>query len=346
MKKVLKSSSKLSSISVYPYSLTFTSQAPRQGALIKIVSDQGEEGLSDLAPLPLWSLETLDEALHQLRSFAKKLIGSSLSLEVLSFFLKQNPLYKSVSFALESAYLSLLSFPQSFSMQASALFMGSYDTILHLASLRKKEGFRSAKLKVSHLSFKEASSLIHLLKDDFSLRIDVNRAWETSTALQFFSKFDPGTFDYVEEPFKHPQDLHLFTHPLAIDESFGKELSLDDLENLPSLTALVYKPTLQGGLLHQQSIIEWTKKRNIRLVLSSSFESSIGLLQIASLAHYLCLDEPLGIGTYHYFENSLFDLEFEKGKLKAPPCLKTLALESVRESKAEIIGSIFEELTF
>lgn len=141
--------------------------------------------------------------------------------------------------------------------------MGSPQEILHQAALREQEGFISAKLKVSNHSFQEAANLIYQLKDRFRLRIDVNRAWKTDCSLKFFAQFPLDTFDYVEEPFKNPADLALFPHPLAIDESFPSDLSLKQLESLPTLKALIYKPTIQGGISGCLPVHKWAKQKGV-----------------------------------------------------------------------------------
>jgi O-succinylbenzoate synthase len=199
--------------------------------------------------------------------------------------------------------------------------MGSLEEILLQAKKRKKEGFTSAKLKVSQLSFQDAFRAIELLKEDFYLRIDVNRSWTTKDSIDFFSQFPPHTFDYVEEPFQNPYDLEKFQiHPLAIDESFPKNLSLKDLEKLPQLKAVIYKPTLQGGLIGCLDLHTWTQKRGVQLILSSTFESDLGLSHILGLYLHLSLKNPVGIGTYHFLNKYLLNppLEFSNSYLKIP----------------------------
>jgi O-succinylbenzoate synthase len=118
--------------------------------------------------------------------------------------------------------------------------------------------------------------------------------------LRFFSKFSEESFDYVEEPFRNPKDLGLFSHPLAVDESFPSDLSFEDLERLPALKALIYKPTIQGGLSNCLGLQRWAIARGLSVVLSSSFESDVGLASVACMARRLGIQAPLGIGTYHY----------------------------------------------
>ncbi len=297
----------IQSLSLHPYEIPLASGQIRSGALIKIVDQNENWGIGDIAPLPKWSRETLEDAIEQIRLRKEELVSFDWNGDTFLNQLKLLDLLPSVSFGLESALFSILDPLPEFSIPTSALLMGSREEILSQAALRLEEGFTSAKLKVSNLKFDEAAELIHRLKDKFRLRIDVNRAWTTEDSLRFFSQFSLDTFDYVEEPFQNHHDLSQFLHPLAVDESFPQDLSLSELESLPTLKALIYKPTIQGGMLGCLPLLEWAKKRGISLVLSSSFESDLGLAQIAALAHRLSLSSPVGIGTYHHMNRHLTD---------------------------------------
>lgn len=243
----------------------------------------------EVAPLSGRSQETLQEAIAQLQTL--DWVSHIQDLESLSLF-------PSVHFGLESALLPPL---PTATLPESALFMGTPSEILTQATAREREGYKSAKLKVSQLTFSEASYLIDRLAPRFFLRIDVNRNWDMEEALRFFSAYPKDFFDYIEEPFKDPRELPFFTHPLAIDESFPHDLSLPDLEKLPTLHALIYKPTLQGGLSKALPLYRWAQNKNLQFVLSSSFESQAGLSHIASLARRLGPNiPPLGLGTRHF----------------------------------------------
>lgn len=296
---------KIEILSLYPYEIPLTNGQIRKGTLIKITGQEGNIGWGEVAPLPKWSHETLDESLLQLRQKHQEIMKVNWTAGNCLQEIGKLSLLPSVTFGLESALLSILCPISEHTVLTSALLMGSIAEIMKQAELRYKEGYTSAKLKVSNLSFEEATQIIHQLKDKFRLRIDVNRAWKTSDSLRFFEQFPLDTFDYVEEPFQDPNDLAVFPHPLAVDESFPQDLSLDQLESLPTLKALIYKPTIQGGLLGCLQLHEWTKKRGMELVLSSSFESDVGLAYVASIAYRLSLLSPVGIGTYYYFDRHI-----------------------------------------
>lgn len=221
----------------------------------------------------------------------------------------------SLSFALESALLQLLSPLRRKPVKVCAFLMGSPSLIVQEAAKREREGFTVAKLKVAGLSLEEAYPLVKQLQERFRLRIDVNRSWSQEESSRFFERFPPGSFDFIEEPFPKASDFRDFPHPLAIDESFPDELSLKDLEELPNLKALIYKPTLQGGLKRGRALKEWADKRGVSLVISSSFESDAGHLSIAELFCRLSLTEPAGIGTYHYLKRHTLPLLLQGAKI-------------------------------
>lgn len=316
---------KIQSFILHPYELLLTNGQKRFGVLLKITDEKGVGGWGDVAPLPKCSKETLEDSLQQLERRRQDIIRFDWTAHTCLDELAKLELLPSVSFGLESALLSILSPLAEHAIPTSALLMGSPKEILEQASLRYSEGYTSAKLKVNNLNFDEAAHLIHQLKKNFYLRIDVNRAWTTLESLRFFSQFPLDTFDYVEEPFANPNDLALFPHPLAIDESFPKDLSLEWLESLPTLKALIYKPTIQGGLLGCLPLQKWTTQRGISLVLSSSFESDLGLAHVASLAHRLSLSAPVGIGTYHYLTGYLcaIPLRFSRSIVYIPSLIKS-----------------------
>lgn len=311
---------KIKTFSLHPYEIPLIHGPIRKGILVNIVDHEGKSGWGEVAPLPQWSRETLEDSLQQIHQKQQEIMEVDWTDCNCLQELKKLSLLPSVSFGLESALLSILDPDLEHTVPVSALLMGSPEEIMQQAKLRQQEGYTFAKLKVSHLHFKEAAEIIHQLKDIFYLRIDVNRAWKTSESLRFFEQFSLDTFDYVEEPFQNPHDLAIFPHPLAVDESFPHDLSIDQLELIPTLKALIYKPTIQGGLLGCLPLCVWARKRGVDLVLSSSFESDLGLAHIALIASRLSLLSPVGIGTYYYLSHYLCSpaLQFSHSSVHIP----------------------------
>lgn len=272
---------------------------------LQVFDCTGKEGWGECAPLPSFSRETLNDCVLQFAEKQQDIIGIDWLEENIFSHLANLNLLPALSFALESALLSHLNPILDPKISVSALLTGTPGEIMKTADFCYREGYVSAKLKVGHLKFDEAAILIYRLKDKFRLRIDVNRAWNNLESLRFFSQFSKDDFDYIEEPFQNPKELYKFNHPFAVDESFPHCLSYQDLESFSHLKTIVYKPTVQGGILNCLPIKNWASKRNIAIVLSSSFESHLGHSHVASMASRLCLCQPIGIGTFHLSDSLL-----------------------------------------
>lgn len=296
---------KIHTFTLQPYQIYLTIGQVRLGVLVHLVDGNGNRGYGDVAPFPALNRESFKESWNQLNLIKNAVTQTDWTLQNYMEELERLSLYPSVNFGVESALLSLLDPLPAASIQVSALLSGSPHQILEQAKLRKAEGYKVAKLKVGNLSIGDASRLIHQLKDLFLLRIDVNRAWSTEESLRFFSQFALDVFDYVEEPFQNPLELARFPHPIAIDESYPNVLSLEQMEMFPTLKALVYKPTVQGGLSGCIELKKWADERHLSFVLSGCFESDIGVVNIASLAQRLSLEAAVGIGTYHYLKSCI-----------------------------------------
>lgn len=303
---------KIVDFSLYTYKIPFDIDQKREGLLISMTAEDGKRGWGEISPLPNWSLETLSEVIVELKNTKKSYCKIDWKIDDLPEKISELSHYPSVRFGVESALLSILQPAPLGKVLSACLFKGSVNQIINQADFFYNQGYRTAKLKIGHLSFDEAEFLIVNLKNRFHLRVDVNRAWHSKDALFFFSKFQLNTFEYVEEPFYDIENLKKFSHPLAIDESFPSYLSIQDLEKISNLAALIYKPTIQGGLSVIRPLLKWCRARSVSFILSSAFETDIGLYQIAQLAARLSLFSTIGIGTHFYMKERIAE-NFQNG---------------------------------
>ena len=167
-------------------------------------------------------------------------------------------------------------------------------------------GITAVKVKVGQRPIEDEISLIYEVGKvipDVKLRIDANRAWQLTEAKRFIDAVANLNVDYLEEPVKSPADLLSLIPesaiPIALDETVrhkGADIILDLAQ------VYVVKPSLMGGLLIANELIEQSLEAGKRCVISSSWESGIGmfaLLQLASDMPY----EPHGLDTYRYLAN-------------------------------------------
>lgn len=273
----------------------------RKGMILKIKHPDGTTGWGEISPLPERNKETLSQAKQQV-------------LEALEG--RKNILYPSVALGLEMAHQSIS--PINKTLPLCALLTGDPKQILKKAESVYAQGYRTVKLKVSHLSFSDARAVLSLLSPQFQVRVDVNRAWSFDQACAFFSQFDPNAFEFIEEPTYELDKLSKFTHPFALDESLIS-LSSSDLTTFPMLQALIVKPTLIGNQQECAYYHTLAQKLKLSCVLSSAFESGLGILQICKLSQALGMEHvPLGLDTYRFLKEDLLTtaLDFSKPYLK------------------------------
>lgn len=160
-------------------------------------------------------------------------------------------------------------------------------TPLNITSIPVKK-----KIKVGDLSPEEALKTVEPIPQ---MRIDMNRKWSLEEAL-FFAKHFPEV-EYYEEPLRKGEDVSAFPYPVALDESLREK----NLPLYPHVVAHVIKPTMHGFPLPQ-------KQKGIDFILSSSYETELGIYQIAKLAYRLKIPlKPMGLATGHLFKESLFE---------------------------------------
>jgi O-succinylbenzoate synthase len=210
----------------------------------------------------------------------------------------QGPLFPSVEFGLFG-----LTAPRIFEAPVCLFLNGTVEDILKLA--KQNHGCSTAKLKVGHLDVTGAVFLAKTLKQDFRLRLDIGGKWNKEQISRFLSHFAPDDFEFIEDP---GHDVSPF--PMASDD-----LSLG--------STVVWKPMVKG-----------LPRKETPVILSSSYESGIGIHQIATLAHALEIPaHPLGIGTAVHLQEDLledrificdgkihFPAEFQIKQERVTPC--------------------------
>lgn len=262
---------------LYSYELktTWPKQPIRKGLIL-----QWNDGWGEIAPLPGFSSETLDEAREEILSLLPDLASAK-------------PRLPSVQFGIAAA-------SQPFSLMPLKIPLG----LLNLP----RPGFSTLKLKLGHLSAEEAVRHVKTFLGAYRLRLDCNRSWSLDQALVFARHFSPQDFEYMEEPVRTFPELLRFSEstgfPIAVDESVLKF----PYHQIPTLKAVVIKPTVVGSL----------PSLEIPLVLSSAFESSLGLLQIARC--FKTGSPPAGLDTFRFFEDDLLvpPLKAEEGCITWP----------------------------
>ncbi len=312
-----------------PVTLKGTTLRRREGALIRLTTEDGHEGWGEAAPLPNFSPESLEDTIERLRAPAPRLLGREIPTNSPrpdnTPFLELSSLPSSASFGLEVALLSLrascleetlpdlLTEEPVKSVYINGLISGSVEEVLAEASSMREAGYRAVKLKVGRRSVYEDVEVVRIVGEALgggvALRLDANRAWGFDEALEFALGISGTRIEYVEEPLAAPARLGQLARewglPVALDESLvGMEP--EDLERHTYAGAVVLKPTLLGGVSRVLGLAERATAVGMAAVLSSSYESGVGMGTLVGLAASVG-EEPAGLDTYRALAEDVLD---------------------------------------
>ncbi|NTV28775.1 MAG: o-succinylbenzoate synthase [Candidatus Omnitrophica bacterium] len=292
-----------------PYSLRNELIRSRDIIVVQVVTEQGTLGFGEAAPLPGLSPEPLKKVRHQLELLAEDWKGRALparGTDLLTYLEKalDSALFcHSVKFALESAVLmasarveglipcQLITGKGPRAVQSAGLLQGSLPEVLEQARLQKTQGVSVFNLKLGNrnvpLDIRKVEEVKALLGPTGVLRLDANRSWRFDEALLFAQNIGKNQIEYFEEPCAQNdkwETLYRLTDiPLAADESLALH-NIEDLSGMHGLSCFVVKPTVWGGVTGCLSMLRLAKAAAKKVVISSAFESGIGLTMLANLA--------------------------------------------------------------
>jgi O-succinylbenzoate synthase len=249
----------------------------------------GQPHWAEAAPLPDWSFDSFSENLE-----------AALSLPKTEFFLEETNL--SLPAALSSALWLV-----EFASEGNGSDMVDSNTLITGDQAMPEMLGNVVKLKVGKLPFEKdiqrIQQCLSLLSNGQKLRLDANRSWSLDD-VQTLEKTisNVSQIDYIEEPLRNAKEYERWQEfsalPFALDESLMDQECFELIENcLPK--ALVLKPTILGSKRTQRL---FTAARELQLdtIISSSFESPVGLKNLTSLAAQVAPEAVHGLATHHY----------------------------------------------
>jgi len=313
-----------------PLQLKAETITERRGCLIRLHSEGDQTGWGEAAPLPGFSRESLTDTCEQLVSLRSQLVGSGIPEDAAALsgyfdhWLYKHKLAASGRFALETATLNLMAASRSISLarlltdrpmetiQVNGLITDDLPAI-ECARRLSRDGYRAVKMKLGHDTIEQdvarTRDVYHELGGGVALRLDANRAWPFDDAVRFAETITDSRPEYIEEPLADPsrlQEFHARTGlRIALDESL-LEFPPEKLAEYDYVSAVVLKPTLLGGLERTAALARSARKMKIKTIISSCFESSVGIAALAGMAAtYNSIDSPVGLDTLSWFERDL-----------------------------------------
>jgi O-succinylbenzoate synthase len=318
------------------YPMPRKSNLIRSGLYVRMLADAGFVSFGEIAPLEGFSSETLDEAIEQSHRYAPLFTGLPVNADAIRTVFSGGGggggvAYPSVLCGFELALAAMISGslnPASVDNRAvagpvwstmsrrsrvelCALLSGSYNDVLNQARASVSAGFQTYKLKVGSDDLDRDVALIGELRNVIgptaNVRIDANRAWTVTSAVHVLERTREVGFEYVEEPLQDSKDLpdllSALSVPVALDESTDEVLTrAGAISDVSGLTALILKPMMRRGYQGSFDLAREALGSGVNCVVSSSFESRIGLGGLFTLAAGLPGDGlAAGLDTGHYF---------------------------------------------
>ncbi|MDX2108990.1 MAG: o-succinylbenzoate synthase [Verrucomicrobiota bacterium] len=301
----------------YPMQTAHGSWTERHGIILRLTDSEGRNGFGEIAPLPDFGTETMDDAVACLRELGATLPDAPTQPDDTSRSIPRRMLC--LRSAIECARLQLdgrITFPSSGRLSIAALMVGTgngvenseaEDSINELLAA----GYRTFKAKLAGGDCAAYSANINrwlkALPDDGRLRVDANGGLDADSATVLLQKFsqDP-RFEYLEQPLPSHDTAGL----IALASNFGPKLALDEsVTGWGSLLRcsreadygyFVVKPALLGQI---EPLLRSDSNLRKRLVFSSAMETMIGWSWTARLTAECQSPSAAGLGTAGYFND-------------------------------------------
>ncbi len=112
-------------------------------------------------------------------------------------------------------------------------------------------------------------------------------------------------------------DTSVYNFVISINGQNNLLTNIAQIKSIDGLEILIIKPTMLGGIEKSWQMMQQAKGYGLRTVLSSSFESSIGILTLANLAGCANRYSPSGFDTLKWFKQDVLKkpLTIEHGKI-------------------------------
>ena len=141
------------------------------------------------------------------------------------------------------------------------------------------------------------------------LRIDAGGAWDLETAAERIAAIEPFRIEYVEQPLAawdltgHAALRERIGVPIALDESIDSEGSARAALAGGAAGVIVVKPARVGGLAATMRIVEAASAARASVVLGTYYETGVGIAAVLRIAAVMrsgrALEGPLSVEPAH-----------------------------------------------
>ncbi|MCK6523188.1 o-succinylbenzoate synthase [Myxococcota bacterium] len=303
----------------------------REGLVLRLVTEDGVEGLGECAPLPGFSALDLPGHRQALEALLAKLRGAALHPEDAQAL----GLPPAAAFAVEQALWDNegrrrgLSVARLLRPDAAALVPCSrLVRTAEEAVAAQADGVVMVKLKVAVESVARDLARVAALRaaaPGLRLRLDANRGWTFEEAQAALTGLASLGVESVEEPLVGSdlaglRALRALGVPLLADESARDEDDVARLIDAEAVDGVVLKPMFIGGLKRALRLAERAAAAGLAVVVTTALDAAIGragALHVAAACPEAAL-WPCGLDTGGLLERDLFVSERVIGGALSP----------------------------
>jgi O-succinylbenzoate synthase len=275
----------------------------REGILIRLTDEQKREGWGEIAPLPWFGSETLEQALALCEALGRRVEEDSMA--------NFSDRFPASQFAFETALENLKGVNSIHSpnqLKFSYLLPNGSEALTYLnQTLSITNSTFKWKIGVDHISTEIDifQKIIRSLTENAKIRLDANGGLTFEQAKRWLERTEPyDCVEFIEQPLSPQQTEELiflsenYRTPLALDEAIANLRQLQTWCDRHWQGVYVIKPAIIGspGKLRQ-----FCRENPIDTVFSSVFETKIGRQAVLNLATELASgDRALGFGLDHW----------------------------------------------
>ncbi|WP_017305893.1 o-succinylbenzoate synthase [Spirulina subsalsa] len=276
----------------------------REGIILRLENLQQEVAWGEIAPLPEFGSETLEEAIAFCQS-----LGPQVSPTLLSSLPDSLP---ACQFAFESALHQLLtpSPPPTLPPSRFAYLLPSGQAALETWPSLMAQGARTFKWKIGVLPLHQELDIFQqldtLLPQGVQLRLDGNGGLREKETREWLKMGESTSrIEFLEQPLPPAEFTTLCTlqaqyqTPLALDESVARLNDLKTCYNQGWRGVFVVKVAIAGS---PQKLRQFCQTHPLDLVLSSVLETEIARTAALHLAQEIAPQRALGFGTTQWFQ--------------------------------------------
>jgi len=325
----------------------------RRSWLLRVVDEDGNEGLGEAALDPISTDTTIGELARLMREMVPALADGRAP--VWSELTAEGEPGRAAMAAVDGALVALLAAqaagataldartatpPATIPVSATISF-GGPNAGADAAAQAIELGFGTLKLRAGFE--RTTDQLVDRLRairgavgPEPRLRIDVGGAWDLETAAERIAAIEPFRIEYVEQPLAawdltgHAALRERVRVPIALDESIDSEGSARAALSDKAADVLIVKPARVGGLAATLRIANAASAVGASAVLGTFFETGVGIAAVLRIAAAMrgerglegppALETAHGLATAGLLIHDLLavPLAIEKGRMAVP----------------------------